>query len=279
MTKDQFAVKFWGVRGTVPTPGTNTIRYGGQTSCVEIRCGDQLLIFDAGTGLFPLGETLTCKDMDLFLSHTHIDHIMGFPFFGQLYDENNTIRIWAGHLKEEGLNIRDALSQLMSPPLFPLTLDFLKADISYHDFVAGEKPPCDHLSAKGIEVLTLPLNHPDRATAYRVNYQGKSACYVTDVEHLKDGLDQALVEFVKNADVFIYDSTFDDADYPKYEGWGHSTWQEGVRIADAANVETLVLFHHDPKRTDDQLDDIAEQLKTKRPHDRLAREGLVIKLV
>lgn len=277
-TKDTFSVKFWGVRGTAPTPGTSTIRYGGQTSCVEMRCGEHVLIFDAGTGLFPLGEALQTNEIDLFLSHTHIDHIMGFPFFSPAYNEDFTLRIWAGHLKEEGRHIKSALSQLMSPPLFPLTLDFLKSNISYHDFTAGEAPNCTHLKADGIEILTMPLNHPDRATAYRVNYMGKSACYVTDVEHIKDGLDEMLVAFVKDSHLLIYDSTFDDEDFEQYEGWGHSTWQEAVRIAQAGNVETLALFHHDPKRSDDALDAIAAKLKAIRPHDQVAREGLIIHL-
>lgn len=275
---DQFTIKFWGVRGTIPTPGARTIRYGGQTSCVEMRCNGHVLIFDAGTGIYPMGEQPDLKDMDLFLSHTHIDHILGFPFFSPAYNKDCTIRIWAGHLQKDGMTIRGALSQLMSPPLFPLTLDFLSADISYNDFTAGEAPPCGHLAQSGIRVSTLPLKHPDNATAYRVDYHGKSACYVTDVEHVKDGLNEQLVEFVRDADVLIYDSTFDDRNFDRFEGWGHSTWQEAVRIANAANVETLVLFHHDPGGSDDDLDARLHELNELRPHDRIAREGLELKL-
>lgn len=273
-------MKFWGVRGTLPTPGTRTIRYGGQTSCVEVRCGEHLLIFDAGTGIYPLGETLdNDKQIDLFLSHTHMDHIMGWPFFSPAYRADKTIRVWAGHLLQEGSTIKQALSQLMSPPIFPLTLDFLNADITYNDFHSGDAPPCKHLNKAGIDIQTLPLKHPDNATAYRVNYQSHSVCYVTDVEHTRDGLNNALVEFIKGADIFIYDSTFDDRDFERFVGWGHSTWQEAVRLADAANVKTLVLFHHDPGRSDDELDTRLHELNQMRPNDRIAREGLELKLV
>lgn len=262
----------------MPTPGTGTIRYGGQTSCVEFRCGDHVLIFDAGTGIYPLGESIEATEMDLFLSHTHIDHVYGFPFFKPAYQHNRTIRIWAGHLKDDGLDIKTTISRLMSPPLFPLTIEDFKADVTFHDFVAGEKPPCTHLSKKGIEISTMPLNHPDKATAYRVDFQGKSACYVTDVEHMRGNLDQQMIEFIKDTNLFIYDSTYDDRDFDKHVGWGHSTWQEAVRLSEAAKVETLVLFHHDHNCTDNELDSRLEELKAIRPNDRIAREGLLFNL-
>lgn len=275
---DQFIIHFWGVRGTMPTPHAANLRYGGHTSCVEMRCGDRRLLFDAGTGLYPLGEDETLRDMDLFLSHTHIDHISGFPFFSPAYREDAVIRMWAGHLKPEGRTLRDTLSCLMSPPIFPLTLDFLQADIHYNDFEAGEVIQPAHFENAGIEVQTLPLNHPDRATGYRVNFNGKSACYITDIEHLRDGLNEQLVAFIRNSDVLIYDSTFDDRDFDRFIGWGHSTWQEAVRLANAANIKHLVLFHHDPGRTDEELDMRFEELRAMRPADFVAREGLTISI-
>lgn len=272
-----FDITFWGVRGTMPTPGASTLRYGGQTSCVQMQCGDRTLIFDAGSGLFTLGETLEhATELDLFLSHTHIDHILGFPFFGPAYRDHLHLRVWAGHLKPEGLRLHDVLSRLMSPPLFPLNLDFLKARIDYNDFNAGE--PIHALAEYGIDIQTLALNHPDRATGYRVNYADKSACYITDIEHVRAGLDRDLTTFIKGADVLIYDSTFDDRAFERFVGWGHSTWQEAVRLADAANVQTLVLFHHDPAMTDDALDARLSELRALRPHDTIAREGLILHL-
>lgn len=278
VTSTGFSIRFWGVRGTMPTPGAACLRYGGQTSCVEMRCGKRRLIFDAGSGLYPLGEDETLRDIDLFLSHTHIDHIIGFPFFSPAYREDARIRLWAGHLLAEGLNLRDVFARLMSPPIFPLTLDFLRADIAWHDFHAGQRIDAPHLAQAGIEVLTLPLNHPDRATGYRVNYDGKSACYITDIEHLQDGLDRQLIAFIEGCDLLIYDSTFDDRDFDRFVGWGHSTWQEAVRLADAANVKQLALFHHDPGRSDAQLDARLEELRTLRPNDLIAQEGVVVKL-
>lgn len=223
-----FDITFWGVRGTMPTPGAGTLRYGGHTSCVEMQCGNRTLIFDAGSGLFALGETLEqAKELDIFLSHTHIDHIMGFPFFGPAYRDHLHLRMWAGHLKPEGKTLRDTLSRLMSPPLFPLTLDFLKARIDYHDFNAGE--PIEALAEHGIDIQTLALNHPDRATGYRVEFQGKSACYITDIEHVREGLNRDLIAFIKNADVLIYDSTFDDRQFERFVGRPRSPPAAGTR--------------------------------------------------
>lgn len=281
MKHSGFDVSFWGVRGTIPTPDARHMRYGGHTSCVSMRCGERVLVFDMGTGLYPMGEAVEdVAELDIFLSHTHLDHIMGFPFFSPAYRDDKTLRIHAGHLKPEGKTLRETLSMMMSPPIFPLTLDFLKAKVSYIDFDAGQAPPCPHLVKAGIRITTLPLSHPDCATAYRVDYAGRSACYVTDVEHLQGGLDKALVKFIKGADLFIYDSTFDDRDFARFKGWGHSTWQEAVRLADAAGVKQLALFHHDPGCTDDMLDARARELAVLRPHESafIAREGLTLTL-
>jgi len=278
MSQDGFRVTFWGVRGSIPTPNPRMMRYGGNTSCVEMRVGGHVLVFDAGTGLYPLGETPGLNDIDLFLSHTHLDHVIGFPFFSPAYRPDTTMRVWAGHLQPE-TNLRDALGLMMQPPIFPLTLDFLKAKLSFHDFTAGEEITPPHLKKDGIRITTLPLKHPDRATGYRVDYKGKSACYVTDIEHVRDGLDAALVEFIKGSSLFIYDSTFDDRDFAKFVGWGHSTWQQAVRLADAAGVEKLALYHHDPARTDDELDIRTRELHAMRQNDVVASEGLSIDLL
>lgn len=276
MENAPFTVTFWGVRGTMPTPVSTNLQYGGHTSCVEIRCGQHRLIFDAGTGLYPLGEDATLRDMDIFLSHTHIDHIMGLPFFSPAYREEVRIRVWAGHLAEHGVSLREVFDRIMSPPIFPLRLDIFKSDLSFHEFDNRQPLDIPHLQRAGIEIQTMPLNHPDGATAYRVEFQGKSVCYVTDVEHLRDGLDAELIRFIKDADYFIYDSTFDDADFARFAGWGHSTWQEGMRLADAANVKRLVLFHHDPRSHDELLNARLNQLKQRRPDDIIAREGLTV---
>lgn len=275
---NNFNITFWGVRGTIPTPDAANLQVGGHTSCVEMRCGNSRLIFDAGTGLYPLGEDETLNDMDIFLSHTHIDHILGFPFFSPLFRNNTTIRLWAGHLVENGYCLRDVMERLISPPIFPLSLDDFKADIQFKDFTAGDPIGAEHLSQAGIELHTMPLNHPDGATGYRVRYEGKSACYITDIEHLRDGIDQVIINFIQDTDLLIYDCTFDDRDFERFIGWGHSTWQEAARLSSAANVKQMAVFHHDPNRSDAALKAVLNELNQQRPNDIIAKQGLTITL-
>ena len=276
--KQDFTITFWGVRGTVPTPGLRTLKYGGNTSCVQMTCGGRELIFDAGTGLYPLGEALKTSDVDIFLSHTHIDHIMGFPFFSGAYDAEFSVRVWAGHLLPER-TIKGVMGTVMQPPIFPLTLDYLRCDLGFHDFTAGEEIRHEGLTKDGIVIHTLPLNHPDRATAYRVEYEGHAACYVTDVERRDEASDAVLQAFLQGADVMIYDSTFDDKDIARFKGWGHSTWQHAVRLGQAAGVKHVVLFHHDPGMSDEALDERQELLDAMKPESFVAYEGLTIDLI
>lgn len=247
---NQFKIKFWGVRGTVPVPGNETLEYGGNTSCVEMSCNGKRLIFDAGTGLRVLAASATENEFDILLSHTHLDHIQGIPFFMPLYKKGVKIRFWAGHLTSKN-NLKEVISHLMYPPIFPLTLKDVASDIEFKDFKAGDE--ITDFSSYGIDIETKLLNHPDRAIAYRVNCNGKSVCYVTDVEHKKGEVDKELVEFIRGADIFIYDSSYDDEIFDKFIGWGHSTWQQAVRLADEAGVKKLFAFHHDSGLTDKDL--------------------------
>jgi phosphoribosyl 1,2-cyclic phosphodiesterase len=279
MTKP-FYVKFWGVRGTIPTSDPRMLRYGGNTSCVEVRCGDVVIALDAGTGIIPMVEQGHLCHLHLFLSHTHIDHVMGLCCLRKLFDPKFTMDVWAGHLLPEKL-INEALEQLLSPPLFPIALSDFPANLTYHNFSAasGHALRHDDFTLNGITVTTLPLNHPDRATAYRIDYQGHSVCYVTDVEHCRDGLDEAICRFIHGADVFIYDSTYDDDQYAAHEGWGHSTWQQAMRLGERAGVGKVVMFHHDPDSTDEILDARASLLSKNYTQPAcIAREGVVIHL-
>lgn len=253
------------------------LRYGGNTSCLEVRCGKELLIFDAGTGLRPLGKKLAQEgnlDADLFLSHTHFDHVSGLPFFGPAFLPSNKFRFWAGHLEVQGLELCDVLCEMMMPPLFPVPIEIFKADIAYKDFVAG-----DTLTPKaGVTLKTAPLNHPNGATGYRVEYAGKSICYVTDTEHTGQGPDPRICQLIAGSDIVIYDSSYTDEEYPKFRGWGHSTWEEGIRVCEAAGAKRLVIFHHDPAHDDEMMDSIAEAAEKRRIGTLVAREGLTLSL-
>jgi phosphoribosyl 1,2-cyclic phosphodiesterase len=269
-----FFVRFWGVRGSIACPGPDTVIYGGNTPCIEIRCGSDLLVFDAGTGLRELGKSIATAgitDVDLFLSHTHVDHIIGFPFFCYAFKPENALRVWSGHL-DGGRTTESVLRQFMSEPLFPVPVDIFGADVSYRDFSAGETlTPRD-----GVTLRTAALNHPQNATGYRVEFAGKSICYVTDTEHFEDGPDRNILGLIDGADIVIYDSMFSDAEYPDYKGWGHSTWEEGARLCEAANVGTFVVFHHLPDRTDADLDVLAQAVDRMRAGSVVAREGMTL---
>lgn len=271
---DIFFVRFWGVRGSIACPGPKTFRYGGNTACLEIQCGDRTLIFDAGTGLRNLGEELLSRgsvDADLFLTHTHFDHVCGLPFFAPLFIPGNKIRLAAGNLLPEH-GLKQVLVEMMIAPLFPVPPGVFKADVTYRDFAAGDLQE----PGSGIRIGTAPLNHPNNATGYRIEFAGKSITYVTDTEHGEDGLDQTIVELVKDADLFIYDCTYTDEEYQRFKGFGHSTWQEGVRLADEAGVKTLVIFHHDPSHDDEMMDKIGGDAGNARPGTLVAREGMTL---
>lgn len=270
-----FTVRFWGVRGSIACPGQDTVRYGGNTSCLEVTCGGRRLILDAGTGLRALGEALGNSggmlDGDIFLSHTHFDHICGIPFFRPFYVKGNRFRVWAGHLLPK-FTLQQVLANMMVEPLFPVPSEIFEPQVDYRDFRAGEElnPLAD------VVIRTAPLNHPDRATGYRIEFDGRSLCYITDTGHVEGQPDAALIEFVRGANMMIYDSTYTDDEFPRYRNYGHSTWQEGVRIAAAAGVERMVIFHHDPSHGDDFMDSVAAEAERARPGTVVAREGLVL---
>lgn len=273
-----FAVRFWGVRGTCPVPGPSTLRYGGNTACVELRLGGSRVILDMGTGLRALGHACLGEAAPLrthiLLSHTHVDHINGFAFFKPAYRAESHIELWNGHLARQGRRLGDVLASWMQTPFFPVPLDIMHATMRFHDFDAGEELAL----VEGAMTRTAPLSHPGGATAFRVDFGGRSVAYLTDHEHGEDGTDDRLVELVGGADLVIYDCTYTDAEYPTYRGWGHSTWQEGVRLCRRAGVQRLAAFHHDPCRDDAALDRIAEELEHALPGSLVAREGLEILL-
>lgn len=267
-------VRFWGVRGSIPVSDPRYIHYGGNTSCIELRCGETALVFDAGTGLRGLGAALVeegCTEVDLFLSHTHVDHVLGLPFFPFADRSGNTLRLWSGHQPASGATER-AIRHLMSAPLFPVPPEVLAADIAFRDFRAGET-----LTPKpGIAIRTAPLRHPGGATGYRIEYDGHSICYVTDTEHEPGRQDENVVGLIEGADIVVYDAMFTDDELPRHRGWGHSTWEEGARLCRAAGVKTYVIFHHAPERDDEALRGIEAAARRMFAGSVVAREGLTL---
>ncbi len=277
---NQFTIHFWGVRGSIPCPGAETVRYGGNTPCIEMRVGGQRLIFDGGTGLRVLGQYLLGQmpvKANLLFTHSHWDHIQGFPFFVPAFIPGNRFRIY-GAIAPNGSTIEQRLNDQMLHPNFPVPLQIMAAQLEFHDIKIG-----DVLEFGEVKVNTALLNHPGEAVGYRVSWNGYAAAYVTDTEHLPDKLDDNVLFLAHNADVLIYDATYTDEEYhsPKSSkvGWGHSTWQEAVKVAKAANVKRLVIFHHDPLHNDDFLDNVGEQVAQLFPNSLMAREGLSIQLI
>lgn len=272
-----FTVRFWGVRGSIPCPGPDTARFGGNTACVEVRCGDRLIICDGGTGMRALGDVLMRRgealDADILLSHCHIDHVGGLPFFAPFYASTHRFRLWAGHLLP-ALTLEDALRSLMSHPLFPIEVEVFQAAIDYRDFRAGETIEI----GGGIRVRTAPLDHPGGATGYRIDFAGRSLAYLTDNEIRPGGPASELVALARGADLAIYDCAYTDEEIGAKADWGHSSWRQGLALADAADVRTFCLFHHAPEHDDAFMTAVAAQAQAVRPGTRTAIEGDVIEL-
>jgi phosphoribosyl 1,2-cyclic phosphodiesterase len=274
MDDDTFHVRFWGARGSLPVSGQRFIRYGGNTACVEMRCGGHALFFDAGSGIREAGDALRkakLRDFDLFFTHCHYDHIIGLPFFIPFYDAGARVVIWSGHMAGR-MSTLEMVSEFMRPPWFPVRLEVCKANLDCRDFRAG-----DVLRPRpGIVLRTGSLNHPGGAIGYRVEWGGRAVAVITDTEHEPDRLDPTVLELIEAADLVIYDCTYTDEEMQRKRGYGHSTWQEGVRLCEAAGAKRLALFHHDPARTDADLSAIEGAAVERFPGAFAARDGQVL---
>lgn len=276
-----FRIAFWGVRGSIPTPGPGTVEVGGNTSCIEVRCGPELIILDGGTGLRGLGDSLREAGpvtAHLFFSHVHWDHIQGFPFFAPAFVAGNVIELY-GATNVTG-TLEETLAGQMNFPNFPVRLNHMGARMTFHDIDDGQVIA---LSGGAVVVRTAKLNHPQGVLAYRIEHAGRAAVYATDTEHYET-IDDKLVDLARGADVLVYDSQYTPEEYEGRDGkgskvgWGHSTMVEGAKVAKAAGVGRLVLFHHDPGQDDAAVREKERRAQQHFPATSAAREGMVIDL-
>jgi phosphoribosyl 1,2-cyclic phosphodiesterase len=272
------SIRFWGVRGSCPSPGPETALVGGNTSCVEIDAGGTRFALDAGTGLRRLGGALAAGgapvELNLLLSHLHWDHIQGLPFFGPLYAPGTVLRIAGG---TAAMTLRDALRRQMSAPSFPVDWNDVPSKIETTEVRDGSR-----LRIGQADVHVARANHPDAVFAYRIEHGGRAIVYATDTEHYAC-VDPRLVALAQGADVLIYDAQYLPEEYagqtgPSRVGWGHSTFEAGAALARAAGVSKLVLFHHDPTRSDEGVALIEKRAREHFDDVLAAREGLTIDL-
>ena len=271
------SLKFWGVRGSCATPGAEFVRYGGNTPCIEVRAGGSTLILDAGTGLRKLGQSLVAKgkvDVTLLLSHVHWDHIQGLPFFAPLYVPGTRIHVVGG---ANPMPLRDCLHRQMSAPNFPVDLRDVGATLTFFELRDRQRTVLGDA-----EITAVRANHPDGVYAYRIEHKGRAVVYATDTEHYSC-VDKRLLTLCQDADVLIYDTQYLPEEYSGERGmsrigWGHSTFEAAAALAKAANVRELVLFHHDPDRTDEQVAVIEQRAKQLFANSTAAFEGMEIEL-
>lgn len=246
-------ITFWGVRGSVPSPGLNTLRYGGNTACISVQIGNKMLVIDAGTGIRPLGAMLAGNGEEIFvlLTHAHADHVMGFPHFSPLYEPGRPVHLL--DCQQDGRNW--SLLELLDGTLFPMRPERLCCTCRR----AGSDTPT-YLRRHGFELTRLALNHPGGAYGYRIVHGGRTLVHMTDNELDPPGSRgtsfASFVRFCQGADVLCHDAQYLAEDMPAKRGWGHSSVEDACRLAAAGRVKCLVLFHHDPDRSDDALDDL-----------------------
>ncbi len=304
-------LRFWGVRGSIPCPGPQTVKYGGNSACLELRCEEigKIIVIDAGTGIRELGNHLVRHDLqhgpldiDLFLSHTHWDHIMGFPYFTPIYIPGTTLRVY-GPVSFEDDPLQDVVGGQMKYRYFPVNVGELASTI---DYIRLREDPGIDLGG-GLTLGTKILNHPILALGYRFEYQGKVLCtcydtepfrnlFITDRNHpdydeamayegalVAEEQNHVIEQFFAGADLLIHDAQYTEKEYAGKVGWGHSTYEQALTAAERAGVRRLAFFHHDPDRTDRQIDELADHYCQPGRYGAMevffAREGMTIDLL
>jgi phosphoribosyl 1,2-cyclic phosphodiesterase len=303
-------IRFWGVRGSIPCPGPHTVLYGGNTACIEIRFNglDRIMILDAGSGIRGLAGSLMAHDLkrgplnlEIFLTHTHLDHILGFPFFVPLYMPQSSVKVYGPVTFEEG-SLQDVMAGQLSYRYFPVRLEQLLSKIQYIDLAEGA-----HDLGNGITLKTIYLNHSLLCLGYRFEREGKVLCTAYDTEPFRNifpsdvndpsydevmaiegeaaaqAANERIERFFEGADLLIHDTQYTREEYEAGKiGWGHSSFEQAIEAARRAKVKRLALFHHEPLRTDAQMDELARKYCTDGGNDEtevfFAREGMEIDL-
>ncbi|MGD1932704.1 MAG: MBL fold metallo-hydrolase [Leptolyngbyaceae cyanobacterium] len=272
-----FTVQFWGVRGSVPTPGADTVRYGGNTACVEVLLGQDRIIFDGGTGLRVLGKHLLQQDhpvtAQILFTHTHWDRIQGFPFFGPAFIPGNQFDIY-GATAANGASIKQRLTDQMLRPNFFTPLQKMSATMSFHTMIAGNIITLEN----GATIETVTLNSRTSALGFRITYQGKSLVYATDSNTTAAGPDPNLLYLSQGADLLIYGGAYSETVDLDVERDAAMPCDQNIEIAEKTQVKEMVLFHHNPLHDDDYLDHVEMEIHNRCPQLRLAREGMIMQL-
>jgi len=270
-------VKFWGVRGSIPTPNIEYMKYGGNTPCIELRTeNNSLFIIEAGTGIRKLGKKLLEKEyrpqggINLFISHHHWDHIQGFPFFAHALHNDHKIVIFGVHKTD--YQIHTIMEGQMAFPYFPVNLDQMQARIGFMELKKGFTQV-----GNGV-VKTFPLNHPQGANGFRIEADGKVFAYASDTEHKPGEIDKNIVALAREADILLYDCTYTPKEYASRKGWGHSTYEEGIKVAREAGVKIFGVFHHDPDHDDSFMDQVAREIQCFKENSIVVKEGMEIQL-
>ena len=272
----EHTIKFWGVRGSFPTPDRDKIEVGGHSSCVEVRTADnELIVFDMGTGFVPLGNALMAnvnspKTVNVFISHFHWDHIIGYLGFAPFFLKDFTCNIYG---KQDKLSMKEIFEHIHHFTFWPVEIPMYQANFSLQTF------PEEGLKISDtIQVKAVLHGHPNGANSYRLEIGNTVIVYCTDIEHPEKQLNPNTIEIAKDADVLIKDAQFTDDELPAHKGWGHSSWQQCIAVAKAANVKQLVLFHHSPANNDNAIRNIEKDAQAVFPNTIAAREGFEIKL-
>jgi phosphoribosyl 1,2-cyclic phosphodiesterase len=274
----------WGCRGSVPTPGPDTVRYGGNTSCIEVCPDDETsLVFDAGTGIRDLGFQLMergTRRIQLFLTHLHLDHIEGLRFFAPMWDDRVTLDIWGP--PSPVLSLQERIARSFSPPLFPIDLRAVPAKVTFHDV------PRRRWTIEGITLRARLVMHPGPTVGFRIEADGASVAYMPDHEPAFTGIGDRPIEWISGSsiadgvDLLLHDAQYFEDEYPERVGWGHSSVADTVAFARAVGVRSLMLFHHEPRHSDDSLERLEDRARSLFGRNgnqaTLAREGMVVEL-